>query len=128
MERLTAIKNIFKINSDVRLGESFHITGSPRSEVIAGNEGSLCSVTFMSIDDWGNELLCGATASSADLLLKLLEEIESNLDSEELDDCGGLSVVSMYAIHGKESNYKVNLCYDEYYFNTIDSVIEFLTN
>lgn len=128
MDRLTAIKKIFKINADVSFGESFHVRGLPRREVVAGYEGSFCSVTFMSIDEWGNELLDGDAARNADLLLNLLAGIENNLDSEELEECNGLSVVALYVIHSKESTYKVNLCYDEYYFDDIDEVVEFLTN
>ncbi|AHK11619.1 hypothetical protein S140_212 [Shewanella sp. phage 1/40] len=124
--RLLAIKKIFNISSDVRLGESFHITGAPRREVIAGDECSSCSVTFMSIDDWGNELWDGDLARNSDKILNLLENYWSvESESEELDD---LSVVAMYVIHGKDINYKVNLGYESYFFDTISDVIEFLNS
>ena len=120
------LKNVFKIDSDLSFGDSFHVTGAPRREIVASSEGVPCYVTIGScLGDGSNQLIDGAISRNANKLLQLASDLYECVDS---DDVESVCISTMYAYDFKATNYRLCIGYDCFDYDNIDLLIDGVKN
>ena len=120
------LKNVFKIDSDLSFGDSFHVTGAPRREIVASSEGVPCYVTIGScLGDGSNQLIDGAISRNANKLLQLASDLYECVDSDDVELSQEVKLKMYYwsfALGVEESKWSNNATYGFYLiYNGLDA-------